>query len=142
MLTKLGKEKTLRLNDNFRLKYGTTNAKQFTSLYLQIESWVQPINEDVDFKRSVTYLRKVAYNSVYNNLNRELFASKYIVDLDLRTSGMSADRRSFMCLEVTLFVKRSTTFKSDEITNEVTRLLSTISKDLENNKFSFKPKKK
>lgn len=142
MLTKLGKEKSINLNQNFRLKYGTVDARNLVAVYLEIQSWVQPINEDVDFKRSVTYLKKVAFNSVYNNLNKDLFKDRYIVDLDLRTSGMSANRRSFMCLEVTLFLRKQIGFKSEELQEQVKGLLASVTRDLEQNNFTFKPKKK
>lgn len=142
MLTKLGKEKNVRLHKNFRLKYGTVDAKNLTAVYLEAQSWVQPTSDESDHKRSVTYLKKVAFNSIYNNLNRDLFKDKFIIDLDLRTSGMSVEKRSFMCLEVTLFIKKPIDFKSAELANHMIKLLSVITADLEKNKFSFKSRKK
>ena len=142
MLKKLGKEKTVKLNPNFRLKYGTVDALNFKAIYLQMESWVQPINNEVDHKKSVSYLKNIAYNVIYNTINRNLFSDRFIIDLDLRTSGMNVDRRSFMCLEVTLYVKDDTQFKSSKITNQSIELLNEMTLKLENNNFSFKTTKK
>ena len=41
-----------------------------------------------------------------------VFEKFNIVDLDLRSSGIQKGKRSFMNLEITLFVKESTDFKS------------------------------
>ena len=142
MLKKLGKEKTVKFNPNFRLKYGTVDALNFKAIYLQMESWVQPINNEVDHKKSVSYLKNIAYNVIYNSINRNLFSDRFIIDLDLRTSGMNVDRRSFMCLEVTLYVKDDTQFKSSKITNQSIVLLNEMTLKLENNNFSFKTTKK
>lgn len=142
MLTKLGKEKTLNLNPNFRLKYGTIDAKDFSSIYLETQAWVQPNCDEINFKNSVAYLKKIAFNSIYNNLDRSIFKDRFIINLDLRTSGMSLKRRSFMCLEVTLYLNQSQSFKSDAIAFNAAKLLTEITADLEKNKFTFKPKKK
>lgn len=142
MVTKLGKERKLCLNENFRLKYGTVNFKDLKTIFLQVDSWVQPINEEIDFKKSVCFLKKVVYNSLSDNINRNIFASKFIIDLDLRTSGMSTSRRSFMNLEITLFMKSDIPFQSDVLKENAEMLFNGITNKLEQNNFNFKPTKK
>lgn len=142
MLKKLGKEKSVKFNPNFRTKYGTVDAADFKAIFLQVESWVQPVNNEVDHKKSVTYLKNIAYNAIYGNIDRSLFSDRFIIDLDLRTSGMNVDKRSFMCLEVTLYIKDGTQFKSPKINNQSIKLLNEMTSRLENNNFSFKTTKK
>jgi hypothetical protein len=44
-----------------------------------------------------------------------MFKEKYIVDLDLRTSGIEYGKKSFMNLEVTLFFNTSIEFKDPKL---------------------------
>lgn len=141
MLKKLGKEKVLNLNTNFRLKYGTVDATNFKAIFLQLESWVQPISIEVENKKSAAYIRNIAYNVLREKLDKDLFSSRFIIDLDLHTSGMSVDRRSFMCLEVTLYIKDNTPFKSPKIANQSIEILNEMVLRLENNNYNFKSTK-
>jgi hypothetical protein len=62
---------------------------------------------------------------------------KYIVDLDLRTSGIKKNKKSFLNLEVTLFThKENIDFKSIILRSKIKKILSAIYKDdLKNSKY-------
>jgi hypothetical protein len=66
------------------------------------------------------------------------------VDLDLRTSGIMYGKKSFMNLEVNLYLKKELDFKSTTLKNEVKNIISSIYKDsFSNNEyFNFTASKK
>jgi hypothetical protein len=68
-----------------------------------------------------------------------MYENKFIVDLDLRSSGISIDKKSFMNLEITLFVKGDHDFKSVKIKNSVKEIVDSIQKEIMRNNdiFSF-----
>ena len=59
-------------------------------------------------------------------INKEIFNENYIVDLDLRTSGITMKKRSFMNLEITLFLKNPVEFQSMEVRNEMKKYVEHI----------------
>ena len=58
-----------------------------------------------------------------------VFEKFNIVDLDLRSSGIQKGKRSFMNLEITLFVKESTDFKSLILREKIKDILRAVYKD-------------
>jgi hypothetical protein len=54
-------------------------------------------------------------HSIFNNINKEIFDDKFIVDLDLRTSGLQLKKKSFMNLEINLFLNQELDFKSTKL---------------------------
>ena len=87
----------------------------------------------------VNFLNQKFRNLVYETINQEIFQSKSIVDLDLRTSGISNKKKSFMNLEITFFFNKSIDFKSPIIKTEMKRIINSINDDLmkKNEIFSF-----
>lgn len=130
--------KTLKLSgfDNLKVSYGTVDFKNFKSLYLNIQSWLQPKVDLENWERVVGNLRKEVKAIVYEFLNSAYFESNFIVDLDLRTSGIQYGKKSFMNLEITFYVKPHVNFKSIEIKNEMQHISNLINKKaLSNNKY-------
>jgi hypothetical protein len=78
-------------------------------------------------------------HSVLHSINTELFKQHFIVDLDLRTSGIRYNKKSFMNLEINLFTKQDGDFKCNEIKDSVKKILKRVYKDniLNNNHFNF-----
>ena len=62
---------------------------------------------------------------------------KQIVDLDLRTSGIQKNKKSFLNLEITLFVHKSDIdFKSLILRSKIKNILQSIyTDDLKNSKY-------
>ena len=59
-------------------------------------------------------------------LNSEFFKPQCIVDLDIKTNGIKLNKRSFMDLEITLYVNKHFDVRSKEIKNYI----SNLSKDI------------
>ena len=135
---KKGKSCVMKGYKQIKCSYGTVDSKSLKSIYLNIQSWVEPKGLEMDWMRPVSIFNKNIKTVLSEIINNNLFNDKFIVDLDLRTSGISLNKRSFMNLEVTFFVKNDTDFKSSELKNELKNIISTIEKDCFKNSKYFK----
>ena len=105
---KRGKEVKLDINPNYKISVGTVDNKNPKSIYISLSAWGQLLKEEneIDYDRIINKIRKDIKRTLNVNLNKEDFHNdKYIVDLDMRSSGISYKKRSFMSCEITLFQK-------------------------------------
>lgn len=139
------KGKTVKINSYPSLKttYGTVDSKKLKSLYINIQSWVQPKDEYENWDRIVGNLSRDVKHSVLESLNLNLYKNNFIVDLDLRTSGINVNKKSFMNLEINLFTNTEMDFKSNTIKDSVKLIVKEIYKEcvLKNKYFMFTPSK-
>jgi hypothetical protein len=135
---KKGKSCVMKGYKRIKCSYGTVDSKSLKSIYLNIQSWVEPKGLEIDWMRPVSILNKNIKTVLTEIINNNLFNNKFIVDLDLRTSGISINKRSFMNLEITFFVKNEIEFKSNELKNELKNVISAIEKDCFKNSKYFK----
>ena len=137
---KLGKEIKLELLNNYKTKIGTVNNKESKSLYINLTAWGQlkELDENLNYDYFLSNIRKKIKQKLNNSLNEELFHSnKYIVDLDMRTSGLSLEKRSFMSCEITLYQKKFLPLNKPKIIdNTKTIIKEVIDECLENNSVS------
>ena len=107
------KGKTCKLNGFTRLKstYGTVDSKTFKSLYLNIQSWVTPQKSVENWSRVVNILNREIKETINEILDSTLLQPKFILDLDLRTSGLAVGKKSFMNLEITFFIAKNIEFE-------------------------------
>ena len=140
---KKGKSVKLNLYNPIKSVYGTVDSKNLKSLYINIQSWVTPKFEHDNWNRVVCNLSRDIKHSVFNSINHELFKEQSIVDLDLRTSGISHGKKSFLNLEVNLYTTQEMDFKSPEIKNSVKQIIKNIFKEnvIQNKYFEFSPSK-
>ncbi len=140
---KKGKSVKLNLYNPIKSVYGTVDSKNLKSLYINIQSWVTPKFEHDNWNRVVCNLSRDIKHSVYNSINTELFKEQSIVDLDLRTSGISHGKKSFLNLEVNLYTTQEMDFKSPAIKNSVKQIIKNIFKEnvIQNKYFEFSPSK-
>jgi hypothetical protein len=135
------KGKTVKLNQYPSLKttYGTVDSKKLKSLYINIQSWVQPKEDFESWERIVGNLSRDIKHSVYESINNELYKNNFIVDLDLRTSGINVNKKSFMNLEINLFTNTDIDFKSNIIKESVKQIIRQIYKEcvIKNKYFLF-----
>lgn len=132
------KGKTLKLTGfrTSKVHYGTVDSKEFKSLYLNIQTWVEPKEDSENWNRVVLNLSRSVKHSVYQNLDKTLFDDKFIVDLDLRTSGLQLKKKSFMNLEINLFLNQEIDFKSLKLKRVLKKLTKDIySETLSNNEY-------
>jgi hypothetical protein len=141
---KKGKSVKLNLYSPIKSVYGTVDSKNLKSLYINIQSWVSPKFEHDNWNRVVGNLNREIKHSVYNSIDSNIFKETSIVDLDLRTSGISHGKKSFFNLEVNLYTNQEIDFKSLEIKESVKKIIKNIVKDslVENKFFNFSLSKK
>ena len=139
------KGKTIKINqyESLKTSYGTVDSKNLKSLYINLQTWVLPKDEYENWVSIVGNLSRDIKHSVYESLNGELFHENFIVDLDLRTSGIQVGKKSFMNLEINLFTKNELDFKSTIVKDSVKKIIKEIYKNciIRNTKFLFSSSK-
>ena len=140
------KGKSVKMNLYYPIKstYGTVYSKNLKSVYINIQSWVSPKFEQDNWIRIVGNLNREIKHSVFNSIPLSIFKEKSIVDLDLRTSGISHGKKSFFNLEVNLYTITEIDFKSQEIKDSIKKIIKNIFHNniVENKYFDFSTSKK
>ena len=137
---KKGKTSLLRGFKTAKIVYGTVDSINLKSLYLNIQTWVEPIYECDNWTRTVLNLSRSIKHSIYESINKKIFDEKFIVDLDLRSSGLNINKKSFMNLEINFYIiQEDLDFKGNEIKESLQQITHQIFKDnfLDNENFNF-----
>lgn len=141
---KKGKSVKLQLFNPIKSVYGTVDSKNLKSVYINIQSWVTPKKEFDNWNRVVSNLGREIKHSVFDSINKNIFQEKSIVDLDLRTSGISHGKKSFFNLEINLYTTSEMDFKSYEIKDSIKQIVKSVFKNNihQNKYFDFSISKK
>jgi len=135
---KKGKTSKIQRFNTSKIVYGTVDSINFKSLYLNLQTWVEPINEPENWTRVVLNLSRAVKHSVYETLDKVLFDDSFIVDLDLRSSGLTLGKKSFMNLEINFFLnEEELDFKSKEIKENLKNIVTRIYDENFNNNDYF-----
>lgn len=127
---KTGKQFKLELDKDFNTYYGSVDYKNPKSIYINISSWFSPLKESDNWDRAVSGLkRKISLNLNSTNMGDLFLKSKQIVDLDIRTSGIRPNKRSYMNCEITLFLNKEEPIKSKNVKIVVKDILNNLIKD-------------
>jgi len=125
---KKGKTSKINLFDKAKCHYGTVDSKSFKSVYIVLQSWVSPKKELEQWERTTSNLHRKIKHTVCEVIDGVYFDKNFIVDLDLRSSGIQMDKRSFMNLEITLFLKNDLDFKSPILREKLKSIISNVYK--------------
>lgn len=128
-----------------KVLYGTVDSFELNSIYLNIQTWVEPKEESENWNRIVLNLSRSIKHTIYHNYDKDLFNENFIVDLDLRSSGINLGKKSFLNLEINFFVKQpNLDFKSLELKNSLKSVTKNIFKEnfITNKYFEFSLTKK
>ena len=141
---KKGKSVKLNLSNHFKSVYGTVDSKNLKSIYINIQSWVNPKVDLENWNRIVCNFSREIKHTVFNTINTSIFTPKSIVDLDLRTSGINYGKKSFLNLEINLYSEDDLDFKSNSVKDTVCSLIRNIENlnIIENEYFNFTLTKK
>ena len=141
---KKGKSVKLQLFNPIKSVYGTVDSKNLKSVYINIQSWITPKKELDNWNRVVSNLGREIKHSVFESINTNIFQEKSIVDLDLRTSGISHGKKSFFNLEINLYTTSEIDFKSFEIKDSIKKIVKSVFKNniYQNKYFDFSISKK
>jgi hypothetical protein len=137
---KKGKTSKIQGFSNSKIVYGTVDSINFKSLYLNLQTWVEPIKEPENWTRIVLNMSRAIKHSIYETIDKNLFDDHFIVDLDLRSSGLIVGKKSFMNLEVNFYViDEEIDFKEKQIKNNLKEIIQRIYDEnfINNNYFNF-----
>lgn len=126
---KKGKTSQLKLFSDAKCYYGTVDAKNLKTVYVVLQSWVEPIKEFENWDRATGTMERNIKHVLLEVLNSEIFEKHNIVDLDLRSSGIQRGKRSFMNLEITLYLKNHLEFKSPILKNNIKNVIEAVYTD-------------
>jgi hypothetical protein len=122
---KTGKFITLGYYGNVKIGYGTVDYKKLKTIYIKLNSWIAPENDEDEFNSTLSKTkRKIKLRIHY--LKSDFFKKESIVDLDIRTKGIKIGKKSFLNLEITLFTQKPFDIRSKEIRFLITELIKDI----------------
>ena len=130
-----------------KIIYGTVDSKSLKSIYINLQTWVNPkTDQDINWERVILNTSRFIKHSVLESLDNNFFEKNFIVDLDLRSSGIYHGKKSFMNLEINLYLKDEIDFKSIILKNSVKDIIQNIFTDVLNKhqyfEFSLSKKQK
>jgi hypothetical protein len=124
---KKGKTSKLNIFDDAKCHYGTVDSKELKSIYLILQTWVEPICDDENWNKITGLIKRQISHTLLEVVDSTTFERKQIVDLDLRTSGIQKNKRSFLNLEITLFIHdKKQDFKSLMLRSKLKKIISSI----------------
>jgi len=137
IITKKGRTAKFNRLGPIKCQYGTVDCLDFKSVYLVLQCWVEPKKETENWTRIVNALDRGLKHTISSIIDLNIFKDKFICDLDLRSSGMKMDKRSFLNLEINLFIDNSEIqFKSKELKDALMIIANgVINKHLNNNQW-------
>ena len=104
-MLKQGREINTKISDLFKTSYGTVDVSSLRSIYVNMSTWVEPIEDSTNWASPIKKVKSQIKHKIHNQLSDTPFRGKTIVDLDLRASGIKKGKRSFLRCEVTLYLK-------------------------------------
>jgi len=140
-----GTEIKLNNYNNFNISIGAIDKKTPKSLYIKISGWGNPISKnDENYIRIIRRIDKRVKSLIYNTINTNKFnQNKTMVDMDMRDSGITYGKPSYMCCEITLYQYEKHLINSEFILTELNDICKNIINDVlsENEFFTFYKKK-
>ena len=141
-----GTELKIEEFDNLKVVFGTIDKNNPKSLYIKISGWGIPIqySEENNYKIIISKISKRIKRLLYTSLNSSFDKNIFIVDMNMRESGISKDKPSFMSCEITLYQKTNYSLKDEHISKLLNNIVSDIINDIfvDNEHFHFNKNKK
>ena len=77
---KKGKSCVLKGYKNFKTSYGTVDSKNLKSIYINVQSWVEPKKSIDGWVREVSYLNRIIKQLLLEITDKFIFYNKFIVN--------------------------------------------------------------
>jgi hypothetical protein len=134
---KKGKTSKLNVFDDAKCHYGTVDSKELKSVYIVLQTWIEPITDEDNWTKIIGLIKRQIQHTLLEVVDVTYFERKQIVDLDLRTSGIQKNKKSFLNLEITLFIHDNTIdFKSIALRSKIKKIITSVYyDDLKNSKY-------
>jgi len=139
MLVKKGKQIKLNEFNNYNIVIGTVDNKNPKSLFFNISSWAEPLKINEDNHVVIKDLNKLIKKKTYDFLNKNLFNSnQIIVDFEIKESGLSLNKRSYMNCEITLFKLNNFKLQNELINESLNKLINDLIENIFDNNEYFR----
>lgn len=127
-MLKTGKQMKLDLFKNYKIVTGTINNKNPKAMYVIISAWGKPkLNDDINYSDIIRKINKQIKAKLYNIMDNNLFdINRTIIDLDMRDSGISYDKKSYMNCEITLFKLNDFKIQDKKIKEHIKNLINSV----------------
>jgi hypothetical protein len=126
---KKGKTSQLKIFSDAKCYYGTVDAKNLKTIYVVLQAWVEPIKDFENWDRATGIMERHIKHVLLEVVDPLMFERHNIVDLDLRSSGIQKGKRSFMNLEITLYIKNNIDFKSIILRDKIKNIITSVYTD-------------
>jgi len=84
---KKGKTSAIVGFKSVKVLYGTVDSVNLKSIYLNIQTWVEPIKNSENWNRVVLNLSRDIKHSIHEHLDTSTFKDNFMFDLDLSQRG-------------------------------------------------------
>jgi hypothetical protein len=91
-----------------------------------MQCWVQPKEDEANWDRVIQSIRKEIKVCVFKQLMTPMFSQNFIVDLDLRSSGIQLDKRSFLSCEITLYINDQLDIRSEDFQSTMNGIATNV----------------
>jgi len=81
---KKGKTSKLNIFDDAKCLYGTVDSKNMKSIYVVLQTWIEPITIDDNWNRLVGEIKRQIQHTLLEVIDPQTFERKQIVDLDTK----------------------------------------------------------
>jgi hypothetical protein len=125
---KSGKFINLKINEQFKCGYGTVDSKNLKSVYSKISCWIEPTETPSNWNGVIGGLKRKISSSLTESLKMtdKFKKDRFIVDLDIRASGLEEGKKSFMNCEITLFTTDNYEIRTPEFKTDVKGIIGNI----------------
>ena len=136
---KKGKTSKLQGFKKMKAVYGTVDSINFKSCYLNIQTWATPTKHSTNWNRIILNMSRDIKHLIHETLDNSVFKYSFIVDLDLRSSGIELKKQSFLNLEINFYLNQNELdFKSSKLKSNMLRLSKDITQQILNKNEYFK----
>ena len=77
---KKGKTSKLNVFDDAKCHYGTVDSKNFKSVYVVLQTWIEPIKEDQNWNKLIGEIKRQIQHTLLEVVDHQTFERKQIVE--------------------------------------------------------------
>lgn len=114
--------------NNFNISFGAIDKNAPKSLYIKLSGWGNPLStEQENYARIIRRINKRIKTLLYSTINTNKFnLNKTMIDLDMRESGVSYGKSSYLSCEITLYQHDTHLINSEFILTELNEICKNI----------------
>ena len=136
-----GTEFTVDIDDNINVVFGSVDKNNPKAVFIKLSAWSNTIDFDdnIEYKRVIKKITKEIKRHLYFTIDQSLFKKDMtMVDMDMRESGITIDKSSFMSCEITLYQMKHHLLHGDTLRDEMVRLIKHVCEEIFNKDLYFK----